>query len=216
MVPGHLQPQPAIHTVSHPELKPRLLFPISHLELSVKNGVCFFTEEEEMKRAFAFVSVFALTSSLAFADCRWCSHCNTWHCDSNQPVVSQPVTQANRPTVQPGDVQAAQVVQQPVYGQSSYASEVLRLTNSHRARYGLSPLSMSQNMGAQNHAQQMSSRRSMFHSGGFAENVGYGNMSPSQVVNMWMNSPGHRRNILGPYRQLDVGKSGNGWVQRFR
>lgn len=195
-----------------------------------------------MKSIFTMVTVFVLLSSTALADCRWCAKCNTWHCDTantsvvSQPILSQPITrtafspvtqsypsQAYQPTTtqQVGNIYSATFtrprnVAQPVYSQSGYAAEVLRLTNIERGRYGLAPLAMSQNMGAQNHAQRMSSANSMFHGQGYTENVGFGNLSPSQIVGMWMNSPSHRRNILGPYRQLDVGKSGQGWVQRFK
>lgn len=102
------------------------------------------------------------------------------------------------------------------YNNPNFAQEVLRLTNRYRAQYGLSPLSLSQSMGAQQHAGSMSSANQMFHGAGYTENVGYGNLNPERVVNMWMNSPTHRQNILGNYQYLDVGKSGQGWVQRFR
>lgn len=211
------------------------------IDPGLKVGVGFLRRRSSMKTFFAMVFTIALTSSTAMADCRWCANCNTWHCDANtgntvsQPVnqtvnqtVYSPVVQSYQPTVgqqqnitqatynQPQYVQQQPVARQVSYGQSNYAAEVLRLTNAERARYGLSPLSMSQNMGSQQHAQLMSSRNSMFHGRGYTENVGFGNLSPSQIVNMWMNSPSHRRNILGPYQQLDVGKSGSGWVQRFK
>lgn len=195
-----------------------------------------------MKNFLTLVSVFVLIGSTAIADCRWCAKCNTWHCDANtntantatQPIrqtVYSPIaqtqsfqTQAYQPTsvrqvgnnVYAATFSRPQNVPQPTYSQSGYTAEVLRLTNLERGRYGLSPLSMSQSMGAQNHAQRMSSANSMFHGKGYTENVGFGNLTPSQMVGMWMNSPSHRRNILGPYQQLDIGKSGNGWVQRFK
>jgi uncharacterized YkwD family protein/spore coat assembly protein SafA len=53
------------------------------------------------------------------------------------------------------------------------------------------------------------------------ENIAYGQRSPEEVMNAWMNSPGHRANILNPsYNQIGVGcaKSSNGtyyWTQEF-
>ena len=38
------------------------------------------------------------------------------------------------------------------------------------------------------------------------ENVGYGNVTPEQMVAMWMASAGHRANLLRPeYTHLGVG-----------
>lgn len=38
-----------------------------------------------------------------------------------------------------------------------------------------------------------------------AENIGLGQRSAQQVVNRWMNSPGHRRNLLGNYVDMGCG-----------
>lgn len=53
------------------------------------------------------------------------------------------------------------------------------------------------------------------------ENIAYGQRTPQEVMNAWMNSPGHRANILSPtYNQIGVGvaKTSNGtfyWTQEF-
>ena len=39
----------------------------------------------------------------------------------------------------------------------------------------------------------------------FAENVAYGARSGKEVVNMWKNSSGHRRNMLGRFRYTGIG-----------
>lgn len=72
--------------------------------------------------------------------------------------------------------------------------------------YG-SPFTMMQNFGIS------------FSSAG--ENIAMGQMTPEQVMNAWMNSPGHRANILSPsYTQLGVGYATNSngvpyWSQMF-
>ena len=54
-----------------------------------------------------------------------------------------------------------------------------------------------------------------------AENIAQGQQTPQQVMNSWMNSPGHRNNILSPsYYQIGVGvaKDSKGnltWTQMF-
>lgn len=39
----------------------------------------------------------------------------------------------------------------------------------------------------------------------FAENVAYGPTSGKEVVNMWVHSAGHRRNLLGNYKYMGIG-----------
>ena len=77
---------------------------------------------------------------------------------------------------------------------------------------------------AENHAKWMAQNESLVHSpiryG--AENIGRGNVSPKKMVNIWMNSSGHRRNILDK-RYTKIGaavyKSKSGryyWCVRFK
>ena len=50
------------------------------------------------------------------------------------------------------------------------------------------------------------------------ENIAYGQRTPQEVVNAWMNSSGHRANILhASYTQIGVGYVANGryWTQMF-
>lgn len=49
-----------------------------------------------------------------------------------------------------------------------------------------------------------------------AENIAYGQTSPEEVVLDWMNSEGHRKNILNQkFNQIGVGYDNNRWVQWF-
>jgi uncharacterized protein YkwD len=50
------------------------------------------------------------------------------------------------------------------------------------------------------------------------ENIAQGQRSPEEVVQAWMNSEGHRANIMnGDYTHIGVGynESGNYWTQMF-
>jgi uncharacterized protein YkwD len=53
----------------------------------------------------------------------------------------------------------------------------------------------------------------------WAENIAQGQSDPVAVLDAWMNSSGHRENLLGPYRRLGVGvrmgPGGPWWVQDF-
>jgi uncharacterized protein YkwD len=49
------------------------------------------------------------------------------------------------------------------------------------------------------------------------ENIAKGFNNSQAVFNAWMNSSGHRANILNPnYTHMGLGRSGNGWGQLFK
>jgi uncharacterized protein YkwD len=55
-----------------------------------------------------------------------------------------------------------------------------------------------------------------YHTAG--ENIAYGYPTPESVVNGWMNSEGHRKNILNSsFTEIGVGyvSNGNYWTQMF-
>lgn len=122
--------------------------------------------------------------------------------------------------------------------------EVVRLTNAERAEAGCGPLSVDPALtrAAQGHASDMVAQQYFDHTGkdgsspfdrmkeaGFggsmmAENIAAGQQSASAVVQGWMNSAGHRKNILNcSYDRIGVGydagavKPGmtGSWVQNF-
>lgn len=95
-------------------------------------------------------------------------------------------------------------------GMNAYASRLLTLTNQARAQAGLGPVKASgcAQPVANRWASQMSAEQRMYHqdmnnignacSGwrSVGENVAYGNVSADAMFQMWMNSSGHRDNIL--------------------
>ncbi len=84
--------------------------------------------------------------------------------------------------------------------------------NNFRIRSGLKPCEFSQNLQniAQWHSNNMYNRQQMYHSGtpGVAENVFMGSSSGVYAVRVWINSPGHRANMLGPYRRVGIARTG--------
>jgi uncharacterized protein YkwD len=96
-------------------------------------------------------------------------------------------------------------------------------TNAERARYGLPALVIDPNLmaSARRHGNWMASYRQMVHSNmGVAENIAMGQSNTQEVVRTWMNSSGHRANILGGYRRIGVSayRSPEGtifWCQQF-
>lgn len=121
---------------------------------------------------------------------------------------------------------------------SAYEEEVLRLTNEYRVAAGLSPLTMNYTLcsAADVRANEIVSGFSHTRPDGSrcfsafnvsytraGENIAAGQRSPQEVVEAWMNSEGHKANILNPkFTQLAVGYlySEGGvykhyWVQLF-
>jgi uncharacterized protein YkwD len=104
------------------------------------------------------------------------------------------------------------------------ADDILRLINEYRKKKGLRALSMSTVMNAEalKHSENMAARRTSFSHNGFqgrikkistslngvsnaAENVAMGSTSAKQVVEEWLSSPMHKRNIEGPYSLTGIG-----------
>lgn len=103
---------------------------------------------------------------------------------------------------------------------------ILYYVNVYRRSHGLGslqPLDVASQQ-AFNHSRNMATGRTAFGHDGFstrvdnvrnavgfvsaaAENVAYGNMSAKEVVDGWLHSSGHRKNIEGNYNQTGIGIS---------
>jgi uncharacterized protein YkwD len=107
---------------------------------------------------------------------------------------------------------------------SQVESAVIAKTNAARARSGLPPLAADGQLmnGARNHARWMAQNSNLTHGRGVAENIGMGQTSASEAVTSWMQSSGHRANILdGGHTRIGVAMahSPDGtayWCQQFR
>lgn len=141
----------------------------------------------------------------------------------------------NPDLIYPGDIITVPSVDSAV---RAYEKEVVRLVNVERAKYGLSPLTenwelsrvaryKSQDMHDEGYFDHTSpiygSPFTMIKNFGISyraagENIAMGYGTPQAVMTAWMNSPGHRANILGAnYTQIGVGyvADGNYWTQEF-
>lgn len=121
---------------------------------------------------------------------------------------------------------------------TAYEEEVVRLVNIERNKQGLNPLASdwqlsrvarykSQDMKDKGYFSHTSptygSPFEMMKSFGISyrtagENIAKGQKTPSEVVKAWMNSSGHRANILNKsFSKIGVGyvKEGNYWTQMF-
>ena len=106
-----------------------------------------------------------------------------------------------------------------------FVNRVIELTNVERSKLGLPALKVNPNLdtAAQNHSRNMADQDFFSHTGkdgssptnrvqsigynGVAgENIAAGSATPEDVLAQWMNSPGHRANILNAdYQEIGVG-----------
>ncbi|WP_070120232.1 SafA/ExsA family spore coat assembly protein [Bacillus marinisedimentorum] len=119
--------------------------------------------------------------------------------------------------------------------------QVIQLTNQERAKYGLGPLKPDWQLSRVARYKSADMRDSGYFSHtsptygspftmmrnfnisyrAAAENIAMGQRSPEEVVKAWMNSSGHRKNILnGNYTHIGVGYAAGGsggkyWTQMF-
>lgn len=119
---------------------------------------------------------------------------------------------------------------------SSYEQQVLNLVNQERTKAGLKPLSLNTNLSkvAMAKAQDMIDNNYFDHNSPTygspfemmkafgityntaGENIAKGQKSAEEVMNQWMNSPGHRANILNSsFTDIGIGYYNSGWVQQF-
>jgi uncharacterized protein YkwD len=102
---------------------------------------------------------------------------------------------------------------------------VAELVNRERARHGLAPLRICPKLSefARGWSRNQAARGSMYHSSaGYRENVATGQDTADGVMRVWMNSPGHRANILSSRAKtigVGLGRSAGGrsfWTQVFQ
>ncbi|PCL94805.1 CAP domain-containing protein [Paenibacillus lautus] len=139
--------------------------------------------------------------------------------------VSKPSTTPSQPSESAGTTE-----------QSNFASEVVNLVNQERSKAGLKPLTVHAKLTtvALDKAKDMSNNNYFSHTSpthgspfdmmkaygisyGYAgENIAKGQRTPQEVMNSWMNSQGHRENILSPnFTMIGVGYYNGYWVQEF-
>lgn len=118
----------------------------------------------------------------------------------------------------------------------SLAEEVLRLVNQHRAEANLEPVVLNDNLSAAaaDHSRDMNElnffdhvspvagkeqffqRAANFGTSARSENIALGHPTAAAVVDGWINSPGHRANILDPLvTRMGLGVEGIYWTQMF-
>ena len=200
-----------------------------------------------MKKRFTMLTAAVLTARLLAvpAGAAPLSHTvvpgdTMWKLAVQYQVGTSEIIQANPQVSNPGLIYPGQVLNIPQLSQTtaSFEAEVVRLVNNIRQQNGLKPLTenwelsrvaryKSQDMLDNSYFahnsptygtpfQMMKAFGLSFRTAG--ENIAKGYATPQAVVNGWMNSSGHRANILNAnYTQIGVGyvAQGSYWTQMF-
>lgn len=163
-----------------------------------------------------------------------------WKIASKYQVGTSEVIRANSQITNPNLIYPGQVLIIPQEDSSvlAFENEVIRLVNEQRSKNGLKPLTANWELSrvARYKSQDMVDNRYFSHTSPTygtpfqmirvfgltyrtaGENIAYGQRTPQTVVNAWMNSSGHRANILNAsYTQIGVGyvSSGHYRTQMF-
>lgn len=163
-----------------------------------------------------------------------------WKIAVKYNVGTSEIIGANKQISNPNKIYPGDVLEIPTLDPAVAAleQEVFRLINIIRVENGLTPFKedwelsrvaryKSQDMKDKNYFSHTSptfgSPYDMMKSFGITyrsagENIAYGFSTAAKVVDGWMNSAGHKKNILNPnYTHMGVGyvKSGNYWTQMF-
>jgi uncharacterized YkwD family protein/spore coat assembly protein SafA len=196
------------------------------------------------KKILALVLVFMMLAPAVLAQTTYIvkSGDSMWKIAVKYQVGVSEIIQANPQIKNPSMIYPGQKLTIPTLNDiKAFENEVVRLTNVERSKNGLPALTQnwelsrvarykSADMAAKGYFSHQSptygSPFTMMQNFGIrfsaaGENIAYGQRTPQEVVNAWMNSPGHRANILSrSYSQIGVGfarnKSGTAyWTQMF-
>lgn len=154
---------------------------------------------------------------------------------SQHPFSFDPVTPAPSSSSMPVDSYSSSAADSIAPAPSGMAEQVAQLVNEERSKAGLAPLSFNTQLSADalvrareivdtfDHTRPDGSSFSTAVTISWntvGENIAWGQSSPQSVMNAWMNSTGHRQNILNSsFTKIGVGVTEyNGrlyWVQLF-
>lgn len=198
-----------------------------------------------MKKVFPKLAALSLTALLLTSQASALSHTvvrgdTMWKLAVKYQVGTSEIITANPQVANPDLIYPGQALTIPELSASvsAYEQEVVRLVNVQRAQNGLSPLTLNWELSrvARYKSQDMVDNGYFSHNSptygtpfqmikafglsyrSAGENIAYGQRTPQQVVTAWMNSSGHRANILSTsYTQIGVGYVADGhyWTQMF-
>lgn len=161
-----------------------------------------------------------------------------WKIAMSTQTGVQELIDANPGLANPNFINPGQKINVPIKEQASVEQEVVKLINVERANAGLPALKNDWELArvAESKSQDMHDKQYFDHTSptygspfdmmktygitykSAGENIAQGQKSAAEVVKAWMNSEGHRANILSKnFTHIGVGyvKDGNYWTQMF-
>lgn len=200
------------------------------------NGSCNLEEVlAQLEKEFGNNSWNNCFSNITLGDC------NTSGDKTDKPETETPGGTDKPETEAPGETDKPETdsPKQEETEQSTYAQQILALVNQERTKAGLKEVALEEKLGDAANVRAKESATSFSHTRpdgssfatvlkekgvtytGAGENIAWGQKSPEEVMKGWMNSSGHRANILNPkFTTLGVGhyqdsKGTNYWAQLF-
>ena len=196
--------------------------------------------KKKLKVAVAAVAITLLLPLTAFAANTYTvvSGDSLWKIAVKTQTGVSELIEKNPQLENPNLIYPGQKINVPTKDSYNIEQDVIKLVNVERANAGLSPLSYDWELGrvAQYKSQDMHDQKYFSHTSpvygtpftmmknfgisykSAGENIAQGQTTAKAVVNAWMNSEGHRANILNKnYTHIGVGyvKDGNYWTQMF-
>ncbi|WP_078381122.1 SafA/ExsA family spore coat assembly protein [Sutcliffiella halmapala] len=202
---------------------------------------------KNLKKVLIPLSIVALvlggnTAALAATSHTVQSGDTMWKIAVKYQVGVSEVIAANPTVKNPNLIYPGQKLNIPELGEEkSLEEQVAVLVNQERSKHGLKPLKMNWELSrvARYKSQDMIDKNYFSHTSptygspftmisnfgityrAAGENIAAGQRTPQEVMNAWMNSDGHRKNILSTqYTEIGVGyakggRSGHYWTQMF-
>ena len=195
------------------------------------------------KRTFLILLFVMLFSSSVFAQSTYTVQRgdSIWKIAVKHQVGMSEIIAANPQIKNPNLIYPGQQLTIPTVTTSSQESEVARLVNAELAKAGLPALKLNWQLSrvARYKSADMANKGYFSHNSptygtpfkmmenfglrfsAAGENIAYGQRTPAEVMRDWMNSPGHRNNIMSrSFTEIGVGlaKNKNGvcyWTQQF-
>lgn len=185
---------------------------------------------------FFSIMVFALPASAATYTVK--SGDTLWKIASKNQVGLSELISLNPTLKNPDKIYVGDIITIPENEQQAIEEQVVSLVNKERAKEGLAPLKRDWELArvAKYKSQDMFDKKYFSHTSptygspfemmknfgisykSAGENIAKGQTSAKQVMEGWMNSPGHRANIMdAKFTHIGVGyvEKGNYWTQMF-
>ncbi|TLS50067.1 LysM peptidoglycan-binding domain-containing protein [Paenibacillus antri] len=190
------------------------------------------------------LSTFASAGSASAASYTVKGSDTMWKIAARYGVTLNTLISANPQVANPNNIRTGMVINIPAAQQSTgtqstastFSQQIVTLVNQEREKAGLKPLLSNNSLSVM----ALDKAKEMYNSNYFShtsptygspfqmmnaygirytyagENIAKGQRTPQEVMNAWMNSTGHRRNILSPnFTHIGVGYYNGVWVQEF-